>query len=82
MPRRSRPNGDFVLSATGGSLGGVDKLEPVFCGGKVYHAGEAAEQLVVAGHDGAADLEMAEHALDAVALLVERPVALDFHTPA
>lgn len=82
MLQRSRPNADFVLSTTEGLVGGADKSEPVFCGGKVYHAGEAAGQLVVAGRDGAADREMAEHALDAVALLVERPVALDFHTAA
>lgn len=82
MPQRPRPNADFVLLTTGGSLGGVDKLEPVFCGGKLYHAEEAAGQMVVAGRDGTADLEMAEHALDAVALLVERPVALGFHPAA
>ena len=44
------------------------------------HAKEAAGQLVVAGRDGAVDLEMAEHALDAVALFVERPVMFDLHT--
>lgn len=44
------------------------------------HAGEAIGQLVVAGGDGAVDLEVAEHALDAVALLVERSVLFDLHT--
>lgn len=42
------------------------------------HAEEAVVQLVVVGGDGTVDLE-AEHALDAVTLLVERPVILDFH---
>ena len=35
------------------------------------HAEEATGQLVVAGSDGAVDLEMTEHALDAIALTVE-----------
>lgn len=35
------------------------------------HAEEAVGQLIVAGGDGAIDLEVTEHALDAVALLVE-----------
>lgn len=43
------------------------------------HSEEAAGQLVVAGGDGTVDLEVAEHALDAVALFVERPVMLDLH---
>ena len=62
-------------------LGGVDKFEPVSGGGEVDHAEEAAGKLVVAGGDGAVDLEVAEHALDAVALSVERPVMLDLHSP-
>ncbi len=41
------------------------------------HSEEAVGQLVEAGSDGAIDLEMAEHALDAVALLVERSVMFD-----
>ncbi len=44
------------------------------------HAEEAVSKLVVAGGDGAVDLEVAEHALDAIALLVERPIILDLHT--
>ena len=43
------------------------------------HSKEAVGQLVIAGSDGTVDLKVAEHALDAVALLVERPVMLDFH---
>ena len=66
-------------TATYVSLGGVDKFEPVSGGGEVDHAEEAAGELVVAGGDGAVDLEVAEHALDAVALLVERSVMLDPH---
>jgi len=44
------------------------------------HAEEAVGKLVVAGGDSAVDFEMAEHALDAVALLVQCPIMLDFHT--
>lgn len=58
-------------------LGGVDKFEPVSGGGEMDHAEEAVGKLVVAGGDGAVDFEMAEHALDAVALLVERSIMLD-----
>lgn len=60
-------------------LGGVDKFEPVSGGGDMDHSEEAVGKLVVAGGDGAVDLEMAEHAFDAVSLLVERPVMLDLH---
>ncbi len=61
-------------------LGGVDKFEPVSGGGEMGHAEEAVGQLVVAGRDGTVDLKVAEHALDAIALLVERAVMLDLHT--
>ncbi len=61
-------------------LGGVDKFEPVSGGGEVDHAEEAVGHLVISGGDGAVGLEVAEHALDAVALLVERPVVFDLHT--
>ena len=44
------------------------------------HAEEAVGQLVIAGGDGPVDLEAAEHALDPVALPVERPVMLEFYT--
>jgi len=60
-------------------LGGVDNFEPVFGGREVDHAEEAAGELVVAGGDGTVDLEVTEHALDAVALLVERSVIFDLH---
>lgn len=62
-----------------GSLGGVDKFQPVSGGGEVDHAEEAAGELVVAGGNGAIDLQVAEHAFDAIALLVERPVVFDLH---
>lgn len=39
----------------------------------------AVGELVVAGGDGTVDLEVAEHALDAVALLAERPNMFDLH---
>ncbi len=51
-------------------LGGVDKFEPVSSGGEVDHPEEAVGQLIVTGGDGAVDLELPEHALDAIALLV------------
>ena len=60
-------------------LGSMDKFKPVSGGGELDHAEEAAGQLVVACGDGAIDLEVAEHALNAVALLVEVPVILDLH---
>ena len=63
------------------ALGDVDKIEPVFCGGEMDHAEEAVGYLVIAGSDGAVDLQMAEHALDVVALFVERPVVFDLHAP-
>ena len=50
-------------------LGSVDKFEPVSSGGEMDHAKEAIGKLVVAGGDGPVDLEMAEHALDAVRCL-------------
>ncbi|MDR6705753.1 uncharacterized protein GlcG (DUF336 family) [Novosphingobium sp. 1748] len=43
------------------------------------HAEETVGKLVVSGCDGAVDLEVAEHALDAIALPVERPIMLDLH---
>jgi hypothetical protein len=55
-------------------LGGVDKFEPVSGGGEMDHSEETAGQLVVAGGDGAVDLQVTEHAFDAIALLVERAV--------
>ena len=58
-------------------LGGVDKFEPASRGGEMGHSEETAGQLVVAGDDGAVDLQVTEHAFDAIALLVERAVMLD-----
>ena len=43
------------------------------------HSEEAVGQLIVSGGDGPVDLELPEHALDAIAPLVERPIVLDFH---
>lgn len=60
-------------------LGGVDKFKPVSGCGEMDHAEEAAGQLIVSGRDGAVDFELSEHAFDAIALLVERPVIVDFH---
>lgn len=57
----------------------MDKFELVPCGGEMDYAEEAFCQLVVAGSDGVVDLEVSEHALGAVALLVERQVVLDFY---
>ena len=61
------------------SLGGVDKFEPISGGGEMDHSEEAVGQLIVSGGDGAIDLELSEHAFDAIALLVERPIMLDLH---
>ena len=44
------------------------------------HAEEAVGKMVVSGGDGAVDLELPEHALDAIALLVQRPIMLDLHS--
>ncbi len=44
------------------------------------HAKEAVGKLVVARINCTVDLEVTEHALDAVALLVSRPVMFDLHT--
>jgi len=43
------------------------------------HSEETVGQLVVAGSDGAVDLQVTEHAFDAIALLVERAVMLDLY---
>lgn len=61
------------------ALGSVDKFDPVSGGSEMDHSEEAVCQLVVARRDGAVDLKVAEHALDAVALLVERTVMLELH---
>ena len=77
--RWQEPDDGGAKWATAFLLGGVDKFEPVSGGGEVDHAEEAAGELVVARGDGTIDLEVAEHALDAVALVVKRPVMIDFH---
>jgi hypothetical protein len=43
------------------------------------HSEETVGQLVVSAGDRLVDLEMAEHAFDTIALLVERPIILDLH---
>lgn len=55
----------------------MDEFEQVAGGRDLDHAEEALGELVVAGGDGAVDLEMTEHALDAVTLLVEGAVVDD-----
>ncbi len=55
----------------------MDEFEQVAGGCDLDHAEEAFGELVVAGGDGLVDLEMTEHALDAVALLVESAVVDD-----
>lgn len=57
----------------------MDKFEPVSGRGEMNHAKEAAGQLVLAGGDGTVDLKVAEDALNAIALLIERRVIVDFH---
>lgn len=59
----------------------MDKFEPVSGGRDMNHVEEAVGQLVVSGGGCAVDLEVAKHAFDAVALLVECTVMLDFHAP-
>jgi hypothetical protein len=46
-------------------------------GGYVDHAEKAVGRLVIAGGNGPADLGMAKHELDAVALLAGCPIILD-----
>lgn len=58
----------------------MDKFEPVSGSGEMDHPEEAVGQLIVSSGDGAVNLELSEHALDAIALLVERPIMLDLHT--
>lgn len=57
----------------------MDKFEPVSGGGKMDHSEEAIGQLIVSGCDGAVNLELSGHSLDAIALLVERSIMFDFH---
>lgn len=55
----------------------MDEFEQVAGGGDLDHAEEALGELVVACSNGSVDLEMTEHALDAIALLVEDAVVDD-----
>lgn len=57
----------------------MDEFEPVSGGGDMDHAHEIGGELIVSGGDGSVDFHPAEHALDTVALLVERPVIPDRH---
>ena len=56
--RQARPARAFLRL---GALGSADKFEPVSGGGKMDHAEEAVGELVVAGGDGAVDLELSEN---------------------
>lgn len=42
------------------------------------HSKKAVGQSMVSGGDGVVDLRAAEHAVNAIALLVGRPIVLDF----
>nr|WP_260591674.1 hypothetical protein [Sphingomonas sp. TF3] len=57
----------------------MDKFQPISGGGEMECSEEAVGQLVISDGDGAVDLELSEHALDAIALLAERPIMFDFH---
>lgn len=59
------------------ALGAVDKFEAVFHCGDIEHGEETFGEFVISCRDGAVDLEVAEHALDAVALPVEAFVPPD-----
>lgn len=61
------------------SLGGVDEFEPISGGCYVDHAHEAVGELIVSGGNCAVDFQPAEHALDAITLLVEHPVMFNLH---
>ncbi len=55
----------------------MDKFEAVFHCGDIEHGEETFGELIVSCCDGAVDLEVAEHALDAVALPIEAFVPSD-----
>lgn len=57
----------------------MDEFEPVSGGGDMDHAHETGGELIVSCCDGAVNFYLAEHALNTIALLVERPVILDRH---
>ncbi|MEG8052029.1 hypothetical protein QP178_20000 [Sphingomonas aurantiaca] len=58
----------------------MDEIQPVSGGGEVDYDEEAVRQLVVAGGDGTVDLEVAEHAPDAVALFLKNLVMLNLYS--
>ena len=59
-------------------LGRVDKrLQPEACSGEVEEAFERQGGFVIAGGDAALLFELAEHALDAIAILVAPIVGMD-----
>ena len=58
-------------------LGGVDKFEPISCGGDMDHTEEGFGELIISGGDGAVDFQAAEESLDVIAFPVERPVMFD-----
>ncbi|WP_420145893.1 hypothetical protein [Sphingobium sp.] len=57
----------------------MDEFEPVSGCGHIDHAHEAGGKLIISHGNGAADFQMAEHAFDAVALLVERPIMFNLY---
>lgn len=61
------------------ALAGVDEFEPVSGCGNMNHAHEAGGKLIISRGNGAVDSQMAEHAFDAVALFVERPIMFNLH---
>lgn len=54
-------------------------FEPVSGGRDLEHADETGRWLVVSDSDGAVEFQATEHALNAVAVLIERPVMLDLY---
>ncbi|WP_371136482.1 hypothetical protein [Novosphingobium sp.] len=56
----------------------MDKFKPVSGGDETDHSEKAVGRLIVSGGDSAANLELSEHALDTIVLLVVRRTMLDF----
>lgn len=61
------------------NLGSANKFQPISGGGKTGRVEEAAGQLIVTDGDSMVDFQMAEHSLDAIALLVEHAVMPGFY---
>lgn len=59
-------------------VGGVDEFEPVSGGSDVNQVHVAGGELIISRGDGAVDLQVVEHALDMVSLLIDHPVMFDF----